>query len=86
LPPSSAGETLARVWGQRLARVGEETLARGALIPTGGFPRYTPWGWGKPTSRLWDDSFMESILEDLRNKSSIFAVLGLEGYNMPLLK
>lgn len=29
---------------------------------------------------------MESILEDLRNKSSIFAVLGLEGYNMPILK
>jgi len=29
---------------------------------------------------------MESILEDLRNKSCIFAVLGLEGYNMPLLK
>ena len=28
-------ETLARVWGQRLARVGEETHARGALIPTG---------------------------------------------------
>ncbi|EKY00283.1 hypothetical protein HMPREF9134_01617 [Porphyromonas catoniae F0037] len=41
---------------------------------------------GKPTSQLWDDSFMESILEDLRNKSCIFAVLGLEGYNMPILK